>query len=133
LRHAAQSWKNFRLPGALPKNPQQTMRLQTRPQQRQGLCCNHALFLSPYDMHRHIPRPSQARHDPAPHHCVILANTAGEGDTVQAAHRRDHDAEVRGRIVAGLAWAGAVPVHIVPAEEERSIAAEALALLRAGT
>jgi hypothetical protein len=31
-----------------------------------------------------------------------------------------------------LAWAGVVPVHIVPAEEERSIAAEALALLRAG-
>ena len=45
----------------------------------------------------------------------------------------ENDAEVRGRIVAGLAWAGAVPVHIVPAEEERSIAAEALALLRAGT
>ena len=44
----------------------------------------------------------------------------------------ENDAFVRGRIVAGLAWAGNVPVHIVPAEEERSIATEALALLRAG-
>lgn len=44
----------------------------------------------------------------------------------------ENDALVRSRIVEGLAWAGGVPVHIVPAEEERSIAAEALALLRAG-
>ena len=44
----------------------------------------------------------------------------------------ENDAVVRGGIVDGLAWAGAVPVHIVPAEEERLIAAEALALLRAG-
>ncbi|MES2433698.1 MAG: acetate kinase [Pseudomonadota bacterium] len=44
----------------------------------------------------------------------------------------ENDAVVRGRIVGGLAWAGAVPVHIVAAAEERSIAAQALALLRAG-
>ncbi|MDZ4392327.1 acetate kinase [Cypionkella sp.] len=44
----------------------------------------------------------------------------------------ENDAVVRGRIVDGLAWAGAVPVHIVAAEEERFIAAQALALLRAG-
>jgi acetate kinase len=44
----------------------------------------------------------------------------------------ENDTLVRRRIVAGLAWARVVPVHIVPAEEERSIAAEALALLRAG-
>lgn len=44
----------------------------------------------------------------------------------------ENDAVVRGRIVGGLAWAGSAPVHIVPAEEERSIAAEALALLRSG-
>ncbi|MFC3180584.1 acetate/propionate family kinase [Cypionkella sinensis] len=44
----------------------------------------------------------------------------------------ENDALVRGRIVAGLAWAGDVPVHIVGAEEERTIAAQALALLRAG-
>ena len=44
----------------------------------------------------------------------------------------ENDAVVRGRIVAGLAWAGDVPVHIVGAEEERMIAAQALALLRAG-
>ncbi len=44
----------------------------------------------------------------------------------------ENDAVVRGRIVDGLAWAGVVSVHIVPAEEERSIAAEALALPRAG-
>ncbi|OYU39848.1 MAG: acetate kinase [Pseudorhodobacter sp. PARRP1] len=44
----------------------------------------------------------------------------------------ENDALVRGRIVAGLAWAGDVPVHIVPAEEERTIAAQAQVLLRAG-
>ena len=43
----------------------------------------------------------------------------------------ENDAVVRVRIVDGLAWAGAVPVNIVPAAEERSIAAEALSLLQA--
>lgn len=52
-----------------------------------------------------------------------LAFTGGIGE---------NDVLVRGRIVERLAWAGAVPVHIVAAEEERSIAAQALALLRAG-
>ena len=37
---------------------------------------------------------------------------------------------VRGRIAEGLAWAGSVPVHVVKAQEERQIAAEALALMR---
>lgn len=45
----------------------------------------------------------------------------------------ENDAVVRGRIVEGLAWAGAVPVHIVAAEEERSIAAEALAVMKMTT
>ncbi len=44
----------------------------------------------------------------------------------------ENDAMVRGQIVRGLAWAGDAPVHIVEAEEERSIAVEALALLRSG-
>ena len=44
----------------------------------------------------------------------------------------ENDAVVRDRIVAGLAWVGRVPVQIVPAQEERSIATEALALLQAG-
>ncbi|MDB5661145.1 MAG: acetate kinase [Cypionkella sp.] len=44
----------------------------------------------------------------------------------------ENDAVVRGRIVNDLAWAGEVPVHIVLAEEERFIAAQALALLQAG-
>ena len=36
---------------------------------------------------------------------------------------------IRDRIADGLAWAGRVPVHVVPAEEERRIAADALALM----
>ncbi|MCC7321962.1 MAG: acetate kinase [Rubellimicrobium sp.] len=44
----------------------------------------------------------------------------------------EHAAPVRARILELLAWAGPVPVHVVPAEEERLIAAEALALMRAG-
>ncbi|GLS87070.1 acetate kinase [Cypionkella aquatica] len=41
----------------------------------------------------------------------------------------ENDALVRGRIVDGLAWAGPCAVHIVAAEEERAIAADAMALL----
>lgn len=40
----------------------------------------------------------------------------------------ENDAEVRARILAGLDWAGSVPVFIVQAEEERTIAAEAMRL-----
>ena len=40
----------------------------------------------------------------------------------------ENDAEVRAGIVAGLAWAGAVPVWVIPAEEERQIAIEVMAL-----
>lgn len=49
-----------------------------------------------------------------------LAFTGGIGE---------NDAAMRGRIVAGLAFLGKVPVHVIPAEEERQIAREALALL----
>ena len=52
-----------------------------------------------------------------------LAFTGGIGE---------NDAWIRGRIVAGLAFLGAVPVHVVPAEEERQIAAEALAVISLG-
>ena len=41
----------------------------------------------------------------------------------------ENDEDIRGRIMAGLAWAGAVPVWVVHAEEERQIAAEAFALI----
>ncbi|WP_240758141.1 acetate/propionate family kinase [Palleronia sediminis] len=41
----------------------------------------------------------------------------------------ENDAAVRGRIVAGLAFAGAVPVHVVPAREEAWIARAARACL----
>ena len=44
----------------------------------------------------------------------------------------EHAAPVRERIAEGLAWAGRVPVHVLPAEEERRIAQDAAALLRAG-
>ena len=44
----------------------------------------------------------------------------------------ENDAEVRGQIVEGLAWAGRVPVLVVPAEEERTIAVDALALIARG-
>jgi acetate kinase len=37
----------------------------------------------------------------------------------------ENDAEMRGEIVKGLAWAGEVPVMVLPAEEERTIALEA--------
>jgi acetate kinase len=43
----------------------------------------------------------------------------------------ENAAPIRDQITAGLAWAGAVPVHVVPAQEERRIAADALATLRA--
>lgn len=42
----------------------------------------------------------------------------------------ENDPVIRGRIMAGLGWAGDVPQHIVPAEEERVIAAEALTLFK---
>lgn len=49
-----------------------------------------------------------------------LAFTGGIGE---------NDAVIRGRIVEGLAFLGAVPVEVIPAEEERQIAAEAWDLL----
>ncbi|MEM9796464.1 MAG: acetate kinase [Pseudomonadota bacterium] len=42
----------------------------------------------------------------------------------------ENDAVIQDRITRGLLWAGAVPVHIVPAEEERTLARDALALLQ---
>jgi acetate kinase len=50
-----------------------------------------------------------------------LAFTGGIGE---------HAAPIRERIVEGLAWAGSVPLHVVPAQEERRIAQDAAALLR---
>lgn len=41
----------------------------------------------------------------------------------------ENDRAAREAIVAGLAWAGAVPVWVIPAEEERQIAAEASAVM----
>jgi acetate kinase len=52
-----------------------------------------------------------------------LAFTGGIGE---------NDAWMRGRIVEGLAFLGAVPVHVVPAEEERQIVAEAFVLMGDG-
>jgi acetate kinase len=49
-----------------------------------------------------------------------IAFTGGIGENAAA---------VREAIVAGLAWAGPVPVHVLPAQEERRIAADAQALL----
>ncbi len=40
----------------------------------------------------------------------------------------ENDREMREGIVADLLWAGPVPVWVIPAEEERTIAAEAMAL-----
>lgn len=39
---------------------------------------------------------------------------------------------IRGRILDGLAWLGALPVHVVPAEEERQIARDAWRLIGQG-
>lgn len=44
----------------------------------------------------------------------------------------ENAAGVRARIVDGLAWAGPVPVHVVPAEEERHIARDTLACVSEG-
>ncbi|MCC5975368.1 MAG: acetate kinase [Rubellimicrobium sp.] len=41
----------------------------------------------------------------------------------------ENAAPVRDRITAGLRWAGDVPVHVIPAAEERQIARDALLLL----
>lgn len=51
-----------------------------------------------------------------------LAFTGGIGE---------NDSLIRNRIVEGLAFLGPVPVQVIPAEEERQIAAEAWALLQA--
>ena len=42
----------------------------------------------------------------------------------------ENDAVVRGAIVDGLRWAGEVPVWVIPADEERQIAAEVLGLMQ---
>lgn len=52
-----------------------------------------------------------------------LAFTGGIGE---------NDALMRDRIVEGLAFLGPVPVHVVPAEEERQIAAEAFGVISQG-
>lgn len=44
----------------------------------------------------------------------------------------ENDAEMRAQILQGLAWAGQVPSYVVAAEEERSIAIEAQALMARG-
>ncbi|CUH40887.1 Acetate kinase [Jannaschia seosinensis] len=41
----------------------------------------------------------------------------------------ENDTGIRDRIVDGLLWAGHVPVHVVPAEEERTLARDAARLL----
>lgn len=41
----------------------------------------------------------------------------------------ENAAPIRARICDGLAWAGAVPVHVVKADEERQIARDALSML----
>ena len=43
----------------------------------------------------------------------------------------EHAAPIRDRIMQGLVWAGPVPHHVVPAAEERRIAADTLQLLEA--
>ena len=43
----------------------------------------------------------------------------------------ENDEGVRDAMVRGLRWAGEVPVWVIPADEERQIAAEALALIEA--
>ena len=49
-----------------------------------------------------------------------LAFTGGIGE---------NDAEVRAGIVRGLGFLAEVPVHVIPAEEERQIAAEAISVM----
>jgi acetate kinase len=44
----------------------------------------------------------------------------------------ENAAQIRDRIAQGLLWAGQVPVHVVAADEERQIAADALSLMNAG-
>lgn len=43
----------------------------------------------------------------------------------------ENAAPIRERIALGLRWAGDVPAHVVPAEEERRIARDAVTLMRA--
>ena len=82
LRHSPQSRKNFRPSAGNPEKPTRAIRLQTNPQQRQSLGRDRTLLLGRHDMHGNIASPSQARHNPPAHKSVILANPAGEGDTV---------------------------------------------------
>lgn len=66
-------------------------------------------------------------------HCGSLIAAMGGLDAVAfTGGIGENDAEMRAAIVAGLAWAGDVPVLVIPAEEERSIAAQALDLQRSG-
>jgi acetate kinase len=41
----------------------------------------------------------------------------------------ENSAPIRERIMAKLAWLGDLPVHIIPADEERQIAIDATSLL----
>lgn len=66
-------------------------------------------------------------------HCGSLIAAMGGLDAIAfTGGIGENDAKMRAAICAGLAWAGDVPCLVVPAEEERTIAAQALDLQRRG-
>jgi acetate kinase len=66
-------------------------------------------------------------------HCGSLIAAMGGLDAIAfTGGIGENDAEMRAAICAGLAWAGDVPCLVVQAEEERTIAAQALDLQRSG-
>jgi acetate kinase len=66
-------------------------------------------------------------------HCGSLIAAMGGLDAIAfTGGIGENDAAMRGAICEGLAWAGDVPCLVIPAEEERTIAAQALDLQRAG-
>lgn len=89
------------------------------------------------DMKTLLADPSPAAAFAVDHFCYWIARQAGsmiaamEGVDAIAftGGIGENSSAIRDRIVARLNWAGDVPVHVVKADEERVIAAEAFALL----
>lgn len=89
------------------------------------------------DMKTLLADPSPAAAFAVDHFCYWIARQAGsmiaamEGVDAIAftGGIGENSSDIRDRIVARLKWAGDVPIHVVKADEERVIAAEAFALL----
>lgn len=92
------------------------------------------------DMATILSRDDQAARFAVEHFCYWAVRQAGSAIAAMGGLDAiaftggigEHGVAIRDRITAGLLWAGAVPVYVVKAEEERTIAQEAAALMERG-